>query len=236
VDWQALHQRIVAALAEARGQTAGRLQPLADVAAQSRQQAAGMALAWLQGPDALELAEALVDFVSTVPIRRKHMARAGRPAPAGLSEAAEALAQAQAKYSAHDPKSWRGARRAALRCRAWLDLLGTGGLDRANPGEAAALAADLDRLVDGLDTLRRMEAADARLGEFLERWAVRQARRKAPQLHGAEAVLALRQSVRRERQQQQRSLVDAWRPVRGRLMRQRVNRLVRAAAAGRTRA
>jgi hypothetical protein len=229
VEWQYLWQRIAGAQAEARRETAGQLQPLADAAAHSRQQAAGMALAWVQGPGALELAEALVDFVSTVPGGRKHTAPLWQAAQDGLGEAAKRLAQAQAKYSAQDPKSWRNAQRAAQRCRTWLALLGSGDPGRAMTDEAA-LAADLDKLVGQLEAQRWIEAADGHLGAFLERWAVRQARRKAPQLHGAEAVLALRQAVRRAREQQQRGVAADWRPVRGRQLRQRVQQVTRSAA------
>jgi hypothetical protein len=236
VDWHFLSHRVGAAKAEAKAEAEGQLQPLADAAGQSQQQAAGMAVAWLHGPGALELAETLVDFVSCAPVRQKQTAPLGHAARAGLSEAVEAMAQAQAGYSVHDPRSWRSAQRAALRCRVWLELLSASTPGRAKAGATAALAADLERLVEQLDTLRQMETADGHLGVFLERWAVRQARRKAPQLHGAEAVLALRQAMRRERQQQQRGVAADWRPVRAGSLRQRMKQLGRGAAqAGRQR-
>jgi hypothetical protein len=93
--------------------------------------------------------------------------------------------------------------------------------------EAVALAADLRGLAQQLDDLRRLDSADVAIGNFLDRWAVRQARRKAPQLHGAEAVLAFRQAVRDQRRQQQRALARAWQPVRGRRLLRRVALLLR---------
>jgi hypothetical protein len=187
-----------------------------------------MAMAWLHGPEAIELAEAIVDYVGAVPVRRKQEAPVGSIAPGHLGEAVEAMAAAQAAFSSHEPKSLRRVQRATLRCRAWLGVLAGGpDLGREKLEAAAAIDADLEALAERLEALRRLDAADEHLGVFLDRWAVRQARRKAPQLHGAEAVLALRQVFRAERTQQQRALSGAWRPVRGRQLRRRVAQLLR---------
>lgn len=231
VEWDYLGDWIAGSHNALPGEMAGQLQPLAEAATQSRLQAAGLARAWLQGPDALELTEILVDCVSTVPLRPKLAAPLRQAAQAGLGDAAAALAETQANYSAHDPATWRRAQRAARRFRAWLALLLCSEVAPSRQDKAAALSADLEQLVERLDTLCRIEAADGHLAAFLERWAVRQARRKAPQLHGAQAVLALRQALRRERQQQQRGAGVDWRPVRGATLRQRVRRLAGGADA-----
>jgi hypothetical protein len=231
VEWDYLGDWIAGSHNALPGEMADQLQPLAEAATQSRLQAAGLARAWLQGPDALELTENLVDCVSTVPLRPKLAAPLRQAAQAGLGEAAAALAETQANYSAHDPATWRRAQRSARRCRAWLALLLCSEVAPSRQDKAAALSADLEQLVERLDMLCRIEAADGHLAAFLERWAVRQARRKAPQLHGAQAVLALRQALRRERQQQQRGAGVDWRPVRGATLRQRVRRLAGGADA-----
>ncbi|MCC6190301.1 MAG: hypothetical protein IT318_14815 [Anaerolineales bacterium] len=228
-DWDRLRGSLLAFQSRQRPDAAAGLQPFVDAAGQAAQQAQGIASAWLHGPAAFELAETLVDFAGLVPVRRKQEVAFSAAVPEQLRAAAAAMGTAQAKFSAQEPKALRRLANSALRCRAWLDAAGDAGrLDIA----AADLGTDLGQLAQRLDVLRQLDTADAAVGAFLDRWAVRQARRKAPQLHGAEPVLAFRQAVRAQRRQEQRALAGDWRPVRGRTLNRRLAKVLAALARG----
>ena len=81
--------------------------------------------------------------------------------------------------------------------------------------------------------LRHLAAVDEAVGTFLDEWAVRQAKRKAPQLSDVDAVLAYRHRRRTERQAQRKALTAAFRPLQGRALVTRLKKLLAAVKSAR---
>ena len=116
-----------------------------------------------------------------------------------------------------------------MRGQAALDVLG--GAPTLGPG-ATALAADWQKVEQRIEGLRHLAAVDDAVGRFLDEWALRQAKRKAPQLSGVDAVLAYRHRRRTERQAQRKTLTAAFRPVQGRALATRVKTILADLKAG----
>jgi hypothetical protein len=198
---------------------AGRLTTLLDAAAESTRAANGTAALWANTSTADAIAVRLRAFISDLPLQRKHETTTlAEAAPGLLLEAADHLARRQATFSAADPASWRRAASAILRLKIAIAALGAA---RPPNLHALELVRDLDRATEHLEVLQRLEAVEQTVVAYLDGWAERQGRRKAPQLHGAEAVLEYRQQRRAERMRELRALAEAWKPLRGRGLRRR---------------
>ncbi len=200
-------------------EAAGRLSTLVDTAAEAARAAGGTAVQWTSTSTAEATAHRLRLFISDLPLQRKHEETTlAEAAPGLLLEAADHLVRRQAAFSAGDPASWRRAASAILRLKVAVTALGE---TRPPNPHAHELVRDLDRAAGHLEVLQRLEAVEQTVVAYLDGWAERQGRRKAPQMHGAEAVLEYRQQRRAERMRELRALAEAWKPIRGRGLRRR---------------
>jgi hypothetical protein len=196
------------------------LDNLANITSQAAQRAQADLITWAKSPGLTATALRLRAFVGERPMRRQCEAlTVAEAAPRLLLEAAAHLTTRQMDVSASDPASWRRATFAIVRLQTAVgSLKGEGSADT----DVIALLNDLERAANCLEALGRLHAVDQAVEAYLDRWAERQGRRKAPQLHGAEAVLDYRQRRRAERGRQLRALAAAWKPIRGRNLRRRV--------------
>jgi hypothetical protein len=96
--------------------------------------------------------------------------------------------------------------------------------------EAELLLADLLRLDNRIDRWLASNVLNEAVAAFLDDWAEQQARRKAPQLFGAQAVLAYRQARKAQWFRLRSTLVRDWRPLRAARLRRRANTLLKQLA------
>ncbi|MCC7358420.1 MAG: hypothetical protein IT317_03025 [Anaerolineales bacterium] len=197
---------------------------------QTAARAGAAAEAWIRGAAAAELCEDLLALVAAPPLRAGTVTTVRQSAEAILKEAAETTLARLEDFGVNDPRRQRRLSEALVRGQAALAALG--GAATFGPG-AAALEADWKKLEQRVEQLRALTTLDAALGAFLDDWALRQAKRKAPQLSGVEAVIAYRKLRRAERQAQRKLFLAEARPVQGRRLLTRVRRLAAALKAQR---
>ena len=92
--------------------------------------------------------------------------------------------------------------------------------------EADRLLADVQRMEDRIERWLASSALNDAIADFLDAWAEQQARRKAPQLFGAQSVLAYRQARRTQWSRLRTNLAREWRPLRASPLRRRANTLL----------
>lgn len=221
-DWEALLADVKAHRVEAKnGTSAGELQALTTAWEKERRSALQDVKKWLGGPEAADLHTALMGFISAPPVRADESVR--EAAPKVLRAALAEVAEAQAAIDADRPRSYHELRLAFKQIRYTLEFLGP-----ALAPEAQALVADLVKMQDRLGALNDTRLLQRRLADYLDTWAEHQARRKAPQLHGAQGLLEYSHARRESWSQQVQDLTTDWPPVRAARLKQRVNALLRA--------
>jgi hypothetical protein len=215
VERQAATQAARAYQAGLTPEAAEEFQPLVEALDQGARQAGAALAAWLDSAEAVETAEHLLAFGAAVPARRPAYRRLAEGAPELVEAAAATLGRRLAANTGHDRPHARRVHDGAVRCLAVLNTLA------APPSAAPPAAGQIELLQQRLGALLQLGATDDLIAQFLDQWAVRQARRKAPQLHGVAAVLAFRQGIQAARAAARRAAADAARPLRGgRLQRQ----------------
>jgi hypothetical protein len=140
-----------------------------------------------------------------------------------LEELCTDLTERQAKVVTDRPKTYRRYQESLARLACALEAMGA---QQGQDGEAERLLADVVRLEDRIERWLAINALNDAIAEFLDAWAEQQARRKAPQLFGAQSVLAYRQARRAQWSRLRSSLVDDWRPLRASRLHRRTNALL----------
>jgi CHAD domain-containing protein len=213
-------------LADARGYQAEHPEaapslPVLEAWEKQRQAAMAETQAWLGGPGAAELQAALQQFVAAPPARQQ------APIHAGFRELFDPLvaevAERQAAAAPNDLKSHHRLRIAFKQCRFALEFLRP-----ALPPPADDLIGDLIRMQDRLGAVNDRWLLVQRVDEFLRAWAEKQAKRKAPQLYGAQDVLIYQNARRVLLAQQLKQARAGLAPMRAARLRQRLNALARA--------
>ena len=210
-------------------QTAG-LPQLLEGLDQAALKAGGEAEAWVRGAAAAELCEDLLALVAAPPLRAGANTLVRHSAAAMLKAVAEEVNERQKSFDANEARQQRRLSEALVRGQAALTALG--GAATFGPG-AAARAGDGRQGGRRVEDRRGLTALDQARGAFLDDWALRQAKRKAPQMSGVEAVIAFRKRRRAEREAQRKLYLAEARPVQGRRLTTRVRRLAAALKAQR---
>ena len=162
-------------------------------------------------------------MVQSPPLRRKKSISIRAAAPVLLDELCAELAERQSKVITDRPKTYRRYQEGLARFACALEALG----GKATMGdEAERLLADVQRLEDRIERWLASNGLNDAIADFLDAWAEQQARRKAPQLFGAQPVLAYRQARRTQWSRLRSSLVIDWRPLRPNRLRRRANTLL----------
>jgi hypothetical protein len=178
----------------------------------------------LDSEDTARLYTTLSDLAQTPPMRRRKSTSIRVAAPVLLDELCAEVAEREQMVIADQPKSYQRYQQCLARLECALEALA----GKAVMGEAAnQLLADVQRLEGRIDRWLASNALNDAVAEFLDSWAEQQARRKAPQLYGAQLVLAYRQARRAQWSRLRSSLPDDWRPVRAGRLRRRVNTLLK---------
>jgi hypothetical protein len=203
--------------------TVAELQPLREAWERASRRKLIALRAWLEGEEAASLYAALAVMAQAAPVRRSKSCNIRVAAPVLLDQLCAEAAEREEDVIADRPgtyrRYWQGL--ASLACA--LQALG----GKASLGEVAdPLLADVQRLQGRIDRWLASSALNDALAEFLDSWAEQQARRKAPQLYGAQSVLAYRQARRSQWSRLRSSLPADWRPVRANRLRRRVNSLL----------
>ena len=199
------------------------LQPLRDAWAHAAAQRQSAMQAFLQSDDALQLRAKLAQMAQTPPLRRKKSTNMRAAAPVLLEELCAELAERQEKVVTDRPKSYWRYQEGLARLACVLEALG----GKATMGdEAERLLADVRRLEDRIERWLASSGLNDAIADFLDAWAEQQARRKAPQLFGAQSVLAYRQARRTQWSRLRNSLALGWRPLRPSRLRRRANALL----------
>jgi hypothetical protein len=204
--------------------TPGQFTSLLEAAAAERDAKREALRRWMSGPALPALFGAVRAVAGNPSLRAKFETATAEVAPSLIASACEHLHHHQASDIVEGGKLGRTVQ-AVLRLMLMLEVLAPGG---PNDPHVSELALDLTRVAECLEAVLQLEAADKAAAAHLDTWAVRQAKRKAPQMHGAEAVLEYRQSRRLERAKLWRALAAAWKPIRGRKLDVRVAALLRA--------
>ncbi|MGH2521917.1 MAG: CHAD domain-containing protein, partial [Anaerolineales bacterium] len=162
------------------------LRPLLAAWEEQRVSALEEAKAWLGSP-AAEAQSALAKLMSALP--EADQARfAQQPCRQGaalvLRAALEGVRERQASVQRDQPKTYQRLGRAIARCAHALEFFRPVLSSAAEP-----VIEDLTRFQDGLAGMRAARLLQKRLEAFLDEWAKRQGKRKAPQLAGAEGIL-----------------------------------------------
>jgi hypothetical protein len=203
---------------------AAELLPLQEAWERNRRRRQADLKAWLEGAEATTLFTNLTAVAEAPPLRRSKVTTVAAGAAILLDEQCAKLVAREAKFSDDHPKSyWRyrqGLARLACTLKVWGESVSDG-------KEVAQLMADLRRLQGRLDRLLANISQSEAIAEFLDNWAEQQARRKAPQLHGAQPVLAYRQARRVQWSRLRGSLRRDWRVVRAGRLRRRVAQLLK---------
>lgn len=180
--------------------------------------------AWLVGEDGTRLYATLHAMAQRPPVRRSKSTSIRVAAPALLDELCAELAEREQGVMTDRPKTYRRYQQGLDRLPCALEALG----GKTTMGEdAERLLADVQRLQGRLDRWLASSTLNDAIAEFLDAWAEQQARRKAPQLFGAQLVLAYRQARRAQWSRLRSSLPNDWRPVRASRLRRRVNALLK---------
>jgi len=161
-------------------------------------------------------------FVGELPLHRSAEATLSAIRPRLLENAVDHVIRRQRSGKADGRSDLRRSDHAILRLTVVLEGLGA----KEQYGERAqSLLTDLQRTSARLQALIQLEFTESMIATHLDQWAEQQARRKAPQLHGAEGVLTFRQGRRAVRAQHLRTLTQEWKPIWGRTLRRRVAEL-----------
>ena len=178
----------------------------------------------LDSEDTARLYASLSELAQTPPMRRRKSTSIRVAAPVLLDELCAEVAEREQMVVTDQPKSYQRYQQCLARLACALEALA----GKAVMGEAAnQLLADVQRLEGRIDRWLASNALNDAIAEFLDSWAEQQARRKAPQLYGAQSVLAYRQARRAQWSRWRSSLPDDWRPVRAGRLRRRVNTLLK---------
>jgi hypothetical protein len=212
--------------ASQRPDAADQLSGLRDAAASASQLVRQMLSNRLDDPAWRQLSAALRSFIIDPPARSANVPATVEAAPGLLESAAGHLARRQLAFSTSDPASRRRTAQGVVRLQTLLQVLSPVVRSRAG---AAELLDDLGRLGELLEILGQLESVEKAVAVYLDAWAERQGRRKAPQMHGVEQVLEYRQARRAERARQLRALNEAWKPLRVRKLRRRIAALLEMA-------
>lgn len=208
-------------------EAAAQIRPLLEALDQWGQKAFGEAAAWLQSAQAAELCEDLLALVGKPPVRHGPETPLRHSTPALLKAVVEAIGERQKVFEVGDGRTQRRLCEGLLRGQAAIAVLGGAEVFEE---AGAALAADWQTVETRVEGMRHLAAVDEAVGQFLDEWALRQAKRKAPQLSGVDAVLAYRHKRRTERQALRKGLAAAWRPVQGRALAARLKKILAAFA------
>jgi hypothetical protein len=204
--------RPAAALAE--------LQPLHEAWERETRQQQSSVKATLESDATAELRQRLTEMAANPPMRHRKTSSMHVAARVLLDEVIGELAERQEKVVTDRPKTYRRYQESLGRLACALDAIGAKGDD------AARLAADVQRLEARIERWLASNALNDAIAAFLDEWAEQQARRKAPQLFGAQAVLAYRQARRAQWTRLRSSLAEDWRPLRASRLRRRTNKLL----------
>jgi CHAD domain len=199
------------------------LQPLREAWERTGRQQQNAMRALLASDDTARLHASLTQMAHTPPVRRRKSTSIRVAAPVLLDELCAELAERQEKVVTDRPKTFRRYQDALARLACALEALGA---KDSMGGEADRLLADVKRLEDRIERWLAINALNDAIAEFLDAWAEQQARRKAPQLFGAQSVLAYRQARRTQWSRMRSSLALDWRPVRASRLRRRANTLL----------
>ena len=148
-------------------------------------------------------------------------------APVLLDELCAEVAEREARVVADRPARYRRYQDGLARLASALEALGG---PTTMGEEAEQLLADVQRLGNRIDRWLASSVLNDAIATFLDEWAEHQARRKAPQLFGAQAVLAYRQARRAQWSRLRSGLVRDWRPLRATRLRRRANVLLKQLA------
>jgi len=179
--------------------------------------------ALLESEETARLHASLTHMARTPPVRRRQATSLRVAAPVLLEELCAEVAEHQDKVVMDRPETYRRYQERLARLAWTLEALGANG---TSGGEASRLLADTQRLQDRIERWLAINALNDAIAEFLDAWAEQQARRKAPQLFGAQSVLAYRQARRTQWSRLRSSLAHDWRPLRASRLRRRANTLL----------
>ena len=181
----------------------------------------------LESAGTARLLAALTRMAKTPPLRQRKASTIHVAAPVLLDELCAEVAEREARVAADQPERYRRYQVGLARLAWAIDALG----GKASMGdEAEQLLSDVQRLETRIDRWLVNHALNDAIAEFLDEWAEQQARRKAPQLFGAQAVLAYRQARRVQWARLRSALAADWRPVRAARLRRRANSLLKQLA------
>jgi CHAD domain-containing protein len=200
--------------------SAPKLKPLIEAWEKQRAKEMPEAQAWLGGPAAAELQTALQAFVTAPPLRDDAPLRVS--ARHLFQTAITEIAKRQAAITRDDLRSYHRLRLAFKQCRFMLEFIRP-----ALTPQADDALADLIRMQDRLGALNDNRLLQKYLEAFLKAWAERQAKQKAPQLFGAQEVLAYRNARQASLSRQITTLNKDWAPVRAVRLRPKLNALLR---------
>jgi len=204
------------------------LQPLREAWERAGRRKQAALKTWLESEDATRLYTLLHDMAHSAPIRRRKSARLRVAAAVLLDELSTDVAEREAEVVADLPDTYRQYQRSLARLASALEALDGKGSSAGKLGaDVDLLRADLLRLQSRIDRWLASSALNTAIAEFLDAWAEQQARRKAPQLYGAQPVLAYRQARRAQWSRLRGSLPSDWRPVRASRLRRRVDSLLK---------
>ncbi len=181
-----------------------------------RQQAQAAAALWLGSPEAHVLQAQAAQFVFEPPLRPKGNLPLQTGLPPLLRALVASVAERQAAIEPDEPKTYHRLRQAVKLLRYALEF-GQEAMPQAGP-----VLADLITFQSHLGQINDDVTLSRRLTEFLDGWSEQQARRKRPQLHGAESVLQYANARRDRWQTRLAPLKKAWPPVRAARLRQRL--------------
>jgi len=174
--------------------------------------------------DGAAVLAAVEQLAAKPPVRPRKDATLHVAAPVLLDELCAEVAEREAQVIADQPNLYRRYQNGLARLACALEALG----GKAAMGEEAeALLADLLRMENRIDRWLGSNVLNEAVAAFLDDWAEQQARRKAPQLFGAQAVLAYRQARKAQWFRLRSSLVRDWRPLRAARLRRRANTLLK---------
>ncbi len=200
------------------------LQPLREAweRANRRQQATVKTV--LQNADTVRLYAALSGMAQTPPVRHRKSTTMRVAAPVLLEELCAGVAEREEMVVTDRPKTYRRYAEAMANLACVLEALGA---QTTMGEEAGRLLADVQRLQNRIERWLASNILNDAVAEFLDSWAEQQARRKAPQLFGAQSVLAYRQARRAQWSHLRSNLARDWRPVRASRLRRRANLLLK---------
>jgi hypothetical protein len=207
---------------------AAELQPLTDAWERASRREQALLRTWQKSAEAGPLVGRLTELAATAPIRRRKATSIRMAAPVLLDELYAHVAEDEAAVAADHPKTYRRYQRSLAGLACALRGLRSTVADETNvAAELDSLLADMQRLDGHLGRWLASQALNDAMAEFLDTWAEQQAKRKAPQLFGAQAVLAYRQARRAQWSRLRNGLPASWRPVRANRLHRRLEKLLK---------